>query len=284
MKQDLVIGCYTGYNWQQIQYWVNSLNQSGFAGKKLMIVYNSPADPVEQLLKSGFDVITFDKNPTTNQFTYPYQFHIVVQRFFHMWEYLNSIDLSNYRYVITTDVRDVVFQSDPSGWLNTHMNLEREHVLVSGESLAYQHEPWGADNMQKSFPYYWRFIQHNQIWNCGVLAGKAEYMKDLFLNIWQLSQSSPIHNPDQAALNLLLSQKQWRTITRFASSDEGWAAQLGTTMDPVKIVNFRNHLLTSEPKFVNGEVRTTSDRFYPIVHQYDRVPELKAYFEAKYAG
>ena len=283
MKQDLIIGCYTGYNWQQIQYWTNSLNQSGFTGKKLMIVYNSDPDPVQKLLHAGFDVITFGQDNQTKQFIYPYQFSIVVQRFFHMWDYLNSIDLSNYRYIITTDVRDVIFQTNPSNWLSNMVNLDREHVLVSGESLAYQDEPWGRDNMQASFPYYWRYIQHNQIWNCGVLAGKAEYMKDLFLNIWQLSQGNSIHNPDQAALNILLSQKQWRTITKFASSDEGWAAQLGTTMDPTKIADFRPKLLTDEPKFQDGLVKTRSDRIYPIVHQYDRVPELKRYFESKYA-
>ena len=32
--KDLIIGAYTNYNWDQIKYWVNSIEKSGFTGDK----------------------------------------------------------------------------------------------------------------------------------------------------------------------------------------------------------------------------------------------------------
>ena len=41
MKKDLVIGGIGGYEFHQIQNWVNSLNKSGFTGDKILISYGS---------------------------------------------------------------------------------------------------------------------------------------------------------------------------------------------------------------------------------------------------
>ena len=63
-----------------------------------------------------------------------------------------------------------------------------------------------------------------------------------------------------------------------------WACELGTVMDPAKIEQFRPNLLFSEPIW-NGEqvMRPPLARSpYPVVHQYDRVPELKKFIQDKY--
>ena len=39
--KDLIIGCSTGYKWDTIKYWVNSINQSGFTGDRVMIMMNA---------------------------------------------------------------------------------------------------------------------------------------------------------------------------------------------------------------------------------------------------
>jgi hypothetical protein len=43
-------------------------------------------------------------------------------------------------------------------------------------------------------------------------------------------------------------------------SEDGWAAQLGTTADPSKIDSFRPSLLEAEPKMVNGKVTTSTGK------------------------
>src|SRR6266568_4030817 len=114
--KDLIIGAYTNYNWNHIKYWANSIDRCGFTGDRAVIVYNSDADTVNRLSDLNFDVIVFRQDPISKNYYWPYQnLIIVVQRFYDLWQYLNKNN--NYRYVITTDVKDVIFQTNPSDWL-----------------------------------------------------------------------------------------------------------------------------------------------------------------------
>ena len=40
MAKDLIVGVVDGYNWDQIKYWANSIDKSGFDGHKALVVYN----------------------------------------------------------------------------------------------------------------------------------------------------------------------------------------------------------------------------------------------------
>ena len=51
---------------------------------------------------------------------------------------------------------------------------------------------------------------------------------------------------------------------------------------PSKIEYFRPNLLCKEPSFDNGIVWTYDREMFDIVHQYDRVPELKKFVQEKY--
>lgn len=280
--KDLIIGCFTNYNWEKIQYWVNSIDRSGFSGQKAMIVYNSEASTVSKLVERNYNIYAFQHDPKEQLFFYPQSFSIVVQRFYNLWHYLNRLpDINEYRYIITTDVKDVIFQGNPSTWLEN--NLGDKKICVSSESLIYKHEPWGDDNMRRSFPGQYDFMSTKNIWNCGVLSGTAAYMKDLFLNIFMCCQGNATHNPDQSALNILLNLEPYKSITKFVNSEQGWAAQLGTTADPSQIHRFKPYLLEPEPKILsNGMVTTNSGIPYTVVHQYDRVPGWKEIIEDKF--
>ena len=280
MKKDLVIGAYTNYNWDTIKYWVNSLDKSGFTGDKVVIAYNSSSSTVNELINRGYAVQAFARNDV-GDFVYPSDFIIVVTRFIHLWNYLNNLsNIDDYRYVITTDMKDVIFQKNPSEWLEQH--LIDKKVCASSESLKYENEAWGADNMQGSFPELWNNIKDKTIWNCGVQAGEIKIMRDLWLQIYLTCSAGKRPNPDQAAYNLLLNMEPWKSITRFTSSEEGWAAQLGTTMDPNKIESFKSFLLEPTPVIANECVTTSSGLVYPIVHQWDRIPELKNIVMSKF--
>lgn len=283
---DLIVGCYTNYNWDQIKHWANSIDQSGFKGDKAVVVFNSDFETVEQLLSRNFNIFAFNRDDDKKEFFYPAQFSIVVQRFFHLWQYVNKIsETKKYKNIITTDVKDVVFQSDPSVWLKK--NLGTKKILVSSESLLYKDEDWGAANMQASFPMLWQQMMDKTIYNCGVLAGDITVMKDLFLNIFLTCLGLPGQipgggGPDQAALNILLSLDPWNKITKFATSEDGWACQAGTTADPLKIEKLRPHLIEPEPLW-DGEFATTSKgQRFAVLHQYDRIPTWKETVQKKY--
>ena len=111
--KDLIVGCATNYDWSKLKYWVNSINRSGFEGDKCLILMNCDKDTVEKISNAGFSIIAFNQDANGN-LTYNSNMMVHVERFFHIYQLLKN---NLYRYVITTDVKDVVFQQNPSVWL-----------------------------------------------------------------------------------------------------------------------------------------------------------------------
>ena len=125
-------------------------------------------------------------------------------------------------------------------------------------------------------------MKSKPIWNCGVQAGDPIVLRDLWLVIYNMCTGNQVHNPDQAAYNVLLNLEPYKQITKFVMSEDAWAAQLGTTMDPKKIEDFKPKLLEPQPIWSNNSVCTSIGIEHTIVHQYDRVPSISGQIEAKY--
>lgn len=286
--KDIVIGCITNYNFDKIKYWVNSLDRSGFTGDKIMICYNIDYDVVEELTKRGYIIFGFHKNDEARRLEYNKKdFNICLERFIHIWYFLNNLqNKEQYRYVISTDVKDVVFQSNPSEWLEK--NIGNKKINVASESLKYKDEPWGTHNLYQSFgPLIHQNNNENTIYNAGTISGEFNTFVDLCLNIFLACGGAPSNvpgggGPDQAALNVLLNLQPYKDITNFATSESGYAAQLGTTADPNKIEEFKKVLLEPTPYLEDGIVKTSTGVPFSIVHQYDRVPAWKNIIESKY--
>lgn len=284
--KDLILGCITNYTFDKIANWVNSIERSGFTGHKVVIAYNVGFDIVDELTKRDFTVVTFNRDDANRRFTYRENFNIVVDRFYHSWRVLNDIE-DQVRYVIATDVRDVIFQTNPTEWLDNLSSSELNTIIASTEGIRYKNEVWGNNNMKLSFPFIHEYMSNRGIYNAGVMAGKVSTIKDLFLNIYMICANMP-HTipggggPDQAAYNVLLTMTQYENKTRFTNAKDAWAAQLGTVADPSKINQYRPYLTDFEPIIENGEVFNNEGRKYCIVHQYDRLPNLLPLINLKY--
>ena len=74
----------------------------------------------------------------------------------------------------------------------------------------------------------------------------------------------------------------YKNITKFTMSEEGYAAQLGTTGPQVKN-RFGAKLVEKSPILINNMVCTSDGKPFSIVHQYDRVPQWKEIIEKNYA-
>lgn len=289
---DMVIGAITGYKWEQIKHWVNSLDRSGFTGLKAVIAYNVDYATLEELQKRGYAVLAFAKDEAGRRVTYPNKdFAIVVDRFLHYYLMLDNPDnREKIRFIVATDVRDVIFQRNPSEYLN-HVDLRAVDLLVSSEGIQYQHEPWGANNLLQSFgPIMYDRHKTNKIVNCGVLAGRFSAFMGLSKSVYLLSHGTTQHvpgggGPDQAALNLLLSTAVYDHITEVSEHTHPWAAQLGTMMDPNKLDAYKPFLTEPLPRYnyQSGLVETATGQPFTIVHQWDRVPEVKEAVERLYA-
>jgi len=292
MKQvDLVIGAITGYTWDQIRYWVNSLDRSGFSGYKVVICYNVDYATLRELQARNYITLVFTNDEANQRVTYPNKdFAIVVDRFLHYYLMLDNEDTrKSIRYVIATDVRDVIFQRNPSDYLDA-ADLRCVELVMSSEGIAYQHEPWGANNLLQSFgPLMYEKHKENTIINCGVQAGKFDTYMGLCKTVYLLSHGTTQHvpgggGPDQAALNLALSTPVYDHITEVATHDKPWACQCGTMMDPTKLTAYGPYISEPLPRFdvASHQVVTAKGVPFTIVHQWDRVPELKAYVEREF--
>jgi len=276
--KDLIVGCATNYDWSKLKYWVNSINSSGFEGDKVLILMNCDKDTVQKITDAGFSIIAFNQDANGN-LTYQSQLMVHVERFVHIYKLLKD---NQYRFVITTDVKDVIFQKNPSTWLENNLT-DKEDLVFASESIKYKDEPWGRENLTQCYGQgIYEDFKNNTIFNVGVLAGRGYAMRDLVLQLFLNCLNRPIPIVDQAVFNVMVSRHPYLDSSMYTTSETGWACQLGTTADPSKIDSFRPFLLEPSPKLEGDKVVTSEGIEYTIVHQYDRVPEWKKVIEEKY--
>ena len=295
--KDLIIGGASNYDWDKLKYWVNSINRSGFSGDVILVCTNIDHKTIEKLSENGVVVSLYgdvdnDGNVKSETIAAP---HVI--RFFYMWHVLNAIK-EGYRYCITTDTRDVIFQTNPSDWIEN--NLEKNlNLIASSEGLLYKDEPWGNNNLEEAFgKIFHQNLCQNLIYNVGTIAGDFNYVKDMLLMIFQMSINRPKPIVDQAVYNFMINAQPYKDRIKFTNNLDNWAIQLGTTIeamkagtgdiglqiknDPSKLNDYLNNYKDKQPKIVDDFVMSDNDILYSIVHQYDRIPSLKEKIEKKY--
>ncbi len=259
-----IIGCITKYSVDDIQPYVESINRTGFKGEKLMLVYEVSNEVIDYLDKNGWLIIHSET-----------QEHIILQRFRDMYALLHQYQTD---VIIWTDVKDVVFQKDPTYWLNKNMKGE---ILALSESVIMKDEPWACVNSGTSFPMEWEFgIKDKTSYCAGTIVGKREAIRDLFIDIyrWSLTTSNPQQLADQAAYNILIHMHQWKDKVQFVKQQEGFAAQLHLKLKKGDTLPYTEVLPT-----IDGDgIKNAKGELYTLVHQYDRNDELKKIIENKY--
>ena len=148
-------------------------------------------------------------------------------RFFYIWNFLSQ-HKNDYRFCVVTDVRDVIFQEDPTVFLKT--KLHKNRMVISSEGLCYNDEPWNNNNMLEAFgPFFQEFYGDRLIYNVGVIGGYIGEVTDTLLLLFQMSMNRPIPIVDQVVFNFMMYNKPYNDMTFAATNSSGWAAQLGTT-------------------------------------------------------
>jgi hypothetical protein len=267
---DLVVGAAAHYSWEQIEPWVVSLERSGYTGQRAVIAYNLAPDVIGRLTTRGFYIKHVVRQDRL----------IHVDRFFLLWQLLHEVEA---RYVIATDTGDLVFQTNPSTWLEEH--LHPFCLNVGSESLAHKDQDFNDQGMLAAFgPDVCSWMKEKTVYNAGSVAGEAGSLRDLSLNIYLMCFQNAYSNADQFALNVLINLSPWKEITRFNSMADGWACQVGTVADPSRMNTFRPHLKESEPVFkTNGFIYPAGSATpFCIVHQYDRNPVWESSIRNRY--
>jgi hypothetical protein len=304
MARDLIIGGASGYDWDQIKPWAKSIKETGFEGDVILCITNATMETCNQGDEFGLLVHAYGDRSEQGFKSKAPRTAPHVERMFYVWNALNETK-EDYRYVIFTDVRDVIFQVDPSIYLESTLSGWSEEpttrIVASSEGLKYKDEPWGDNNVLETFgAFFQETLREKEIYNVGTIAGEFEYMRDLILLIFQQSVNRPIPIVDQAVFNFLINQKPISDIIHKSNSEENWAVQLGTTEEAIKagagmigeaylknpsaLVEYKLNYNSFQPHIhSDGIVSNQRGIPYTIVHQWDRIPYLKNKIEERYA-
>jgi hypothetical protein len=181
--------------------------------------------------------------------------------------------------IIWTDVKDVIFQKDPTNWLDMWM---RKDILAFSECIKLKDDPWACVNSGTTFPMEWEFGMNEQISYCaGTIVGKKDAIKDLFIQIyrWSKTTANPEQLSDQAAFNILINLNNFKNSVQFVKQEEGFVTQLGTVWMK------KNELPITEPTPMlldNNKFYNQKGEEFVIVHQYDRDQYIKTKIYERY--
>lgn len=298
MGKDLIIGGASGYTWDQLKYWVNSIQRSGFEGDVVLVATNITKETIEKLTSKGVKLELYGKKDENGNINAHSNGAPHVERFFYIWNYLRQHD--EYDYVITTDTRDVVFQSNPTAWIDECVFDGYRAIIASCEGMKYEDEPWSNNNLREAFgPYFYNLYKSSPIFNVGTIAGFCPNVRDMLFMIFQMSINRPIPIVDQAVFNILLQQKPYKESTKFTYNSDAWAIQLGTTIEAVKsgagdiglsVAQNPSNLILYQAKYFDEQPSLNDDGFvvnakgekFVIVHQYDRTHAWRDTIMKKY--
>jgi hypothetical protein len=125
-------------------------------------------------------------------------------------------------------------------------------------------------------------VKDSPVYNVGILAGEADWVRDACFNIYQLSLNRPDWVADQAAFNMMVNYHPWVDHIQYANLESAWAINAHVTNKPDQMDEFGPYLLEVRPYMNDGIVKNAQGVPFVIVHQYDRVPEWQAHFSNKY--
>lgn len=277
--RDLLIGAADNYDWTKIRTWAKSARAVGFDGDIALIAYRliNEQEIVENCKALNIQLIKATADSFGNSLVHAQRNRDTIchqMRFFHLWQYLTETH-RNYRYVIPTDVRDVVFQSNPSEWLLSNLHAP---ILAPSESILFEHEAWNKDNIFHGYgPYVTLYNNLHIVFNVGTIAGESSAIQHLSLILYSMGEHRYIPN-DQSSFNIL-AHGLLRPLVQQVYMDQGWSCQCATMFEKAENKQF---LIEKPPILKEGIAYTPTGEKFVMVHQYDRIEELKKFIEPRY--
>lgn len=261
-----IVGCITKYTPDDIRPYVESIKQTGFGGEKTMLVYDVPTETKMYLKENDWELYEGSLSQ-----------HIILQRFVDVSELSRSLSAD---VLMWTDVKDVIFQNDPSRWLYNNVRLP---ILATSETIRYKDEEWAVMNASNSYPLEWPWLKNKTSYCAGTIVAQKYALSDLFKEIyrWAITTSNPQQLSDQAAFNVLIHLKHFQNDVQFIKQHRRLVTHMGVSWD--KRETHKDKLLEPPPVVSpDGRVLTSDGREFYIVHQYDRDPIVKKLIHERY--
>lgn len=267
--RNLVLGFAVGYNSAQLAPFVLSLQATGFTGDIVLFLSETPPEAIDWLARHNVRVEPAE----------PYRymgFHMAHARFFLYDAFLMRHqfpwpEAGRYANVFMSDVRDVVFQSDPFA-----AQGERD-LICCNES---RNTPIGACDansvwIRNMFGDETLARLADQPISCvgtilGTFAGTLEYLIHMQLLSFEVPYNTRhMHGIDQGIHNIIIHSGRMPTLV--TSDNTELVGTVGYGLDGAH--------LDTEQRLCNA-----AGAVIPVVHQYDRNPEYAAVFLRRFAS
>jgi hypothetical protein len=173
-----------------------------------------------------------------------------------------------YQYVFLADVKDVVFQA------SFFENLPEDEVILFADANLYGKCYWNDKWYKEAYgkAAFTQVIGRQPVCIGTVLATQRALLKMLD-EFTAFIARSPFGRIEQAIFNHMLHTNKFTTRLGTVANVMGAVATLGSEAARASV------------EIVHGAICRTSDGgVIPIVHMYDRFPDVDAFCTAKYAG
>lgn len=237
----IVLTAFTNYTKDVIYNFVDSLNKTGFDGRKIVAYYNPEKSIVNYLEKQGWEVLTYPKP----------KYYINFQRRKEFSDIIVEYNLQD-EYICCADMRDVYFAKSPS-------DIKVDFYVQLDTNLTFENHEWNRKTIQKGYPEYYNKLKDKRPFCAGVTIGKGSILKEFFDDSYSTGLCSGFENIqdvtpglDQSTFNLLLYTKY-----RFGWTSEGrYVLHMGNLDDNFNIDD------------------------YHIYHQYERRKKHQKYVDS----
>ena len=243
-----------------------------------MLVQNISERARKNLLALGFKLVEFGFTDSLRGFG--------TIRFKPAADFLR--DNKVFRYVICTDMRDVVYQRDPSPWLEQHLSPHR--LLGCSEGLLIKNEVYNDQWVKQAFPEEHSWLKELEVCNSGAIVGDAEIMQAVFERIYDISLRSTEATGaflDQGLWNYVLRTSPFKEVSRISKTNESFFASCNWFLvhdEGRTAESTHGHKWIDEPPVLCDGLIYPKGKSepYAIVHQYDRDSQWYSAIAARY--
>jgi hypothetical protein len=260
----VVIGLVTNYDFGKIAPFLNSLAATAYQGCVVLYVNNLSAETLRAIQAYGVETrpaAGFLKRNMDQQLT----------RYLMYFDFLSGHQHA-LNFVMFSDVRDVIFQADPSIITQSktpgfHVFLESANVPIDRESnnLRWLHDAYGQDvaSVIGAMPICCSGI------TIGDHAGMLAYTGMMIDEMRQQSGGMRIRGVDQGIHNFILWMRRPALAVIHPNADHVLTLAVGAE---------------ASYGIVGDVVTAAAGHVPPIIHQWDRHPELAKLVERKFGG
>jgi hypothetical protein len=202
-EMNLIAGVIWGYDWNQIRVWAHSVHRAKPDARKICFVRDTSPATRDLLHELGIETIEWKVRQP--------RLHPITTR----WEpVLDHLETNSYDFVVVTDVKDCVYQTDPFPWLCAHFRDGGAPIVLATESILSADPIWNQENYRPWMTDYLGAaagpMADKEVVCGGTIAGRGPVLHEFLQNIYAILASHP--NPrliDQCVLNHL-AHTSWR--------------------------------------------------------------------------